>query len=148
MGQTFLQTKDGGLVAVARIERIYPGRPAYAVAASGKIELAQPFQEVAMQLGPVVPSAAGWRLAVAIDEPDGSYSVLLYAHVVAWRIPPYGDPVPICADGTEDSANEWAVVDPSGVFHDPSGHYQDGAAWLVNLADSARLDRERVAASA
>jgi len=140
----FVETLDGALLPLSRIERLWSKAGCVWVKAGEEThQILGPLDKVRDALEPIFPAAAGWEVITPQETSDGALVAVLTEPVIAWRDCEPG-PAPITAMQSEKNAL-WAIKIPGGAVLDvvANARFASSDEWLA----AARVRWEEIKAA-
>ena len=140
----FVETLDGALLPLSRIERLWSKTGCVWVKAGEEThQILGPLDKVRDALEPIFPAAAGWEVITPEETSDGNLVAVLAEPVIAWRDCEHG-PAPITAMQSESNAH-WAIKTPGGAVLDvvANARFSSSDDWLA----AARVRWEEIKAA-
>jgi len=128
----FVETLDGALLPLSRIERIWSKAGGIWVKAGEEThQILGPLDKVRDALDPIFPATAGWEVITLEETSDGAIIGVLAEPVIAWRDCEHG-PAPITAMQSENNVL-WAIKTPGGEVLDvvANARFASSEEWLT-----------------
>ncbi len=128
----FVETLDGALVPLSRIDRLWSkGGSVWIKADDETHQIIGTLYKIRDALEPIIPASLGWEVITPAENNDGFLVSVLAEPVIGWRDCEHG-PTPITATQSENNVF-WAIKTPDGKIFDlvANARFASSDEWLA-----------------
>jgi len=128
----FVETLDGALVPLSRIDRLWSKAGSVWIKADDEThQIIGTLDKIRDALEPIIPASLGWEVITPAENNDGFLVSVLAEPVIGWRDCEHG-PTPITAMQSENNVL-WAIKTPDGKVLDlaANARFASSDEWLA-----------------